>query len=186
MCPLSFWYEILQPGTSLPLSLFIWNHERHLLSLSTDLPFTPLRRLPFPSPVHSILVSFEGAFMLSFSSVLPRSLCCSMAKTGNHGELVCDIHGNLAVVRYEPCPPKSASLHAAVVKRWRDTCCLCRRTVCCTNVKSVKNSVCVCVCTFSSPYSDTLTRFPRASAPPMCSEWWLTGRSPWCQGIDQS
>ncbi|XP_067441118.1 prominin 1 b isoform X2 [Thunnus thynnus] len=44
-----------------------------------------------------------------------------MGNTGNHGEQVCDIHGNLAVV--------------------------------------------------SSPYSDTLTRFPRASAPPSYSDW---------------
>lgn len=33
----------------------------------------------------------------------------------------------------------------------------------------------MCVCAFSSPYSDTLTRFPRASAPPSYSVWWPTG-----------
>ncbi|XP_059198721.1 prominin 1 b isoform X2 [Centropristis striata] len=44
-----------------------------------------------------------------------------LGKTGNHGEKVCDIHGDLAVVS-------------------------------------------------SSPYSDTLTRFPRASAPPCYSD----------------
>ncbi|XP_074485587.1 prominin 1 b isoform X5 [Sebastes fasciatus] len=44
-----------------------------------------------------------------------------MGNTGNHGEQVCDIHGDLAVV--------------------------------------------------SSPYCDTLTRFPRASAPPSYSDW---------------
>ncbi|XP_074485586.1 prominin 1 b isoform X4 [Sebastes fasciatus] len=45
-----------------------------------------------------------------------------MGNTGNHGEQVCDIHGDLAVVS-------------------------------------------------SSPYCDTLTRFPRASAPPSYSDW---------------
>lgn len=35
--------------------------------------------------------------------------------------------------------------------------------------------VCVCACTCSSPYSDTLTRFPRASAPPSYSDWWPKG-----------
>ncbi|XP_030287875.1 prominin 1 b isoform X8 [Sparus aurata] len=44
-----------------------------------------------------------------------------MGNIGNHGEQVCDIHGDLAVV--------------------------------------------------SSPYDDTLTRFPRASAPPSYSDW---------------
>ncbi|XP_039663374.1 prominin 1 b isoform X3 [Perca fluviatilis] len=44
-----------------------------------------------------------------------------VGNTGNHGEHMCDIHGDLAVV--------------------------------------------------SSPYSDTLTRFPRASAPPSYSDW---------------
>ncbi|XP_031719237.1 prominin 1 b isoform X2 [Anarrhichthys ocellatus] len=44
-----------------------------------------------------------------------------MGNTGNHGEQVCDIHGDLAVV--------------------------------------------------SSPYCDTLTRFPRASAPPSYADW---------------
>ncbi|XP_023265279.1 prominin-1 isoform X4 [Seriola lalandi dorsalis] len=44
-----------------------------------------------------------------------------LGNTGNHGEQVCDIHGNLSVV--------------------------------------------------SSPYYDTLTRFPRASAPPSYSDW---------------
>ncbi|XP_068583312.1 prominin 1 b [Cebidichthys violaceus] len=44
-----------------------------------------------------------------------------MGNTGNHGEQVCDIHGDLAVL--------------------------------------------------SSPYCDTLTRFPRASAPPSYSDW---------------
>ncbi|GLD74865.1 prominin-1 [Lates japonicus] len=44
-----------------------------------------------------------------------------LGNTGNHGEQVCDIHGNLSVV--------------------------------------------------SSPYYDTLTRFPRASAPPSYTDW---------------
>lgn len=39
----------------------------------------------------------------------PSLLCCSMGSTGNQGERVCD--GNLAVVRYEPCPP---SVHAGM------------------------------------------------------------------------
>lgn len=39
----------------------------------------------------------------------PSLLCCSMGNTGNHGEQVCD--GNLAVVRYEPCPP---NVHACM------------------------------------------------------------------------
>ncbi|KAM7394454.1 hypothetical protein PAMP_021258 [Pampus punctatissimus] len=34
-----------------------------------------------------------------FEDILSLTLCCSMGNTGNHGEQVCDIHGNLAVVR---------------------------------------------------------------------------------------
>lgn len=108
----------------LPISCLVWDTLRlwissffptlyypksraRSFSLGMDLSFLHLLlRLPAlfqlyfrHSPrTYSILVAFSGVFPFSFS---PSLLCCSMGNTGNHGERVCDIHGDLAVVRYE-------------------------------------------------------------------------------------
>lgn len=45
----------------------------------------------------------QRSLPIFFLTCPPSLLCCSMGNTGNHGEQVCDIHGDLAVVRYEQC-----------------------------------------------------------------------------------
>lgn len=55
----------------------------------------------FHCSVFTPSLSFIGVFLFSCS---PSLLCCSMGNTGNHGEQLCNIHGDLAVVRYEPHP----------------------------------------------------------------------------------
>lgn len=64
----------------------------------------------------SLLLSAESSHSLPYLCP-PSLLCCSMGNTGNHGEQVCDIHGDLAVVRYEQC---LRLLACRGVNWWRD------------------------------------------------------------------
>ena len=116
---------------------------------------------------------FQGSSPLVFFIHLPSILCCSIANTSNHDEQVCDIHGNIAVVRYEPCPPKSARLHATVTIGGGKFLFVDRPKFNKWHFPEVPKEFHLCVCRFSSPYYDTLTWFPRASAPPC--DWWPTG-----------
>lgn len=95
---------------------FFWNHELGILALNMDFPITA--RVLFLSDSSVALCGslhpchFHRSLPLSHLP-LPSFFSCSMANTGNHGEQVCDIHGNLAI-RYEPRGAKS-DLHAGVL-----------------------------------------------------------------------
>lgn len=95
---------------------FFWNHELGILALNMDFPITA--RALFLSDASVALCGslhpchFHRSLPL-FHLPLPSFFSCSMANTGNHGEQVCDIHGNLAI-RYEPRGAKS-DLHAGVL-----------------------------------------------------------------------
>lgn len=112
---LAFQYGILQLWTASRLShSFTCNHKLGILSLCSVFPDTPRRLLPDVSnalrgSLHPRY--FHRSLPILFLICPPSLFCCSMANTGNHGEQVCDIHGNLAI-RYEPRAAKSAGLHA--------------------------------------------------------------------------
>lgn len=82
--------------TSMAFLSLYGSSSRHLL-----LPLPPLFRLYFRGSLHPCC--FQRSLPILSLTCPPALLCCSMGNTGNHGEQVCDIHGDLAVVRYEQC-----------------------------------------------------------------------------------
>lgn len=88
------------------LRFVLKNHQHSVFLLarifiSSFSPASSFSFFFFHRSVFTPSLSFIGVFLFSCS---PSLLCCSMGNTGNHGEQLCNIHGDLAVVRYEPHP----------------------------------------------------------------------------------